>query len=220
MSLTDIFSTALLDKLDADAVKAYNKRIETRGEKVRNRFSLQYELGPCGFEGDIEHAKVVLLLANPGFDDTSGPEDHLFSRAGWPLSGLHDDAPIGVKGWWQPRLRMLIEAVGRRIQVPECEARQHVAKTVGSLQLTPWASNRFDDGLRLPSRGRMLQAASSCANRGAILVLMRSRRLWTEATAVKQSPNLIQVRNPRCSYLSPGNLPEGAWARIVDAVCS
>lgn len=81
---------AEIERLDRESIARYNKK---RSDKYR----LHTELGPCPYEGDIDHAPVVLLLANPGFDNDSRIGDHDFQREGWPLSGLHDDAPDGMR---------------------------------------------------------------------------------------------------------------------------
>jgi len=203
MSLRTSLAAERILALDGAEVARYNDTAPTPHH-------LHVEMGPSAFEGAIDSARVVLLLANPGYDDSSTTSDHVFQRDGWPLSGLHPEAPPGLHEWWMRRLRPLVELVGA----------ERVAQRVACLQLTPWASERFNSALRLPSRTLLLEAASQCAARGAILIVMRGQSLWLEADAVRLSPKRYRVRSWRASYLSPENLGEDAWEAIVAAVAA
>lgn len=196
MYLKDL-SPAELTRIDAAKIEVYNRR-------ASEDYELHSELGPALFEGDIETAGIVLLLANPGFDETSTLDDHHFHREGWPLSGLHPEAPPGLRGWWHLRLRELVQRFGA----------QCVSREIAALQITPWASKKFDSALTLPSRPRVLALAGHVAERGAVLLVMRAERLWEESSAVKQSQNRYRVNSWRSSYVSPGNLPPAAWEKV------
>ena len=196
MHLEDL-SPAELTQIDAEKIEAYNRHAPAQ-------FKLHTELGPALFEGDVETAGIVLLLANPGFDGTSTLDDHNFQREGWPLSGLHPDAPAGLRDWWHLRLRELIQRFGA----------QPVSRQIAALQITPWASNKFDSALDLPSRPRVLALASRMAERGAVLLVMRAERLWEESPGVKQCQNRYRVNSWRSSYVSSGNLPPAAWQKV------
>lgn len=197
MPLAEDLSRDAITALDERDVKRYNLRA---GE----RFRLHPELGPKAFEGDIDGASLVLLLANPGFDHTSTIDDHMFARDGWGLSGLHDEAPGGLREWWRVRLRHLIDRWGAQV----------TSNQVACLQVTPWASSSFDRNLRLPSRAVVLDAAAECAARGAVMILMRAAAQWMEARGLAEYPHLHRVRSWRCSYVSPGNLEPHAWAEV------
>ena len=201
LPLVEKLSPSQIAAMDADAVSKYNVG-------ASERFHLRAELAPSAYEGDIERAPIVLLLANPGFDETSTTSDHCFVREGWPLGGLHPEAPCGLRHWWEARLRLLIEAQGI----------QKVAQRVACLQITPWASTGFDASLRLPSRAIILDAASRCAERGAVLIVMRAEKLWLEATALVEYASRFRVRSWRSSYLTPGNLDAAAWRKVLEAL--
>lgn len=191
MLLQEIYSS------DIESIQRYNSKV---GEK----FKLRVELGPCPFEGNIESSPVVLLLANPGFDQNSSVDDHKFKIEGWPLAGLHQNAPIGMRDWWRPRLRVLCEHYGE----------QCVSSKVAALQINPWASAKFDSNLRLPSQIKMLGLAESAARRGAVLVIMRASRLWLESEFIKSYPHRYKTKSPLCSYVTEGNLGTEAWETI------
>lgn len=201
LQLAELLAPERLALLDRDAVEAVNRC-------KREPYRLHPELGPSAYEGDIDAAKVVLLLANPGYDDTSTLIDHSFVREGWPLSGLHPEAPKGLRDWWYLRLRHLIERVGP----------QAVSKRVACLQVCPWASGKFDDALTLPSLAVTLDAATRCANRGSVLLVMRAEKCWLRSEAVRNSHNRHRVNSWRSSYVSPGNLSASGWNSTLIAL--
>ena len=100
------FNPQIYEDLDREAVTAYNRG---RSEAWMEKYGLHPELGPHPFDGDIENARIVLLMGNPSYDKTSTLEDHHFYRDGWPISGLHPDAPSGMRTWYFKRLRWVIE---------------------------------------------------------------------------------------------------------------
>ena len=178
--------------------------IERYNSTAKEPFKLRTELGPSPFEGDIESSPIVLLFANPGFDETSSTADHHFTIDGWPLAGLHQRAPVGMRDWWRPRLRVLCERYGD----------QYISTKVAALQINPWASMKFDANLRLPSRRTMLEIAEGIVRRGAILVVMRAERQWLESDLLRTYRHRYRTRAPRCSYITEPNLGSEAWAKI------
>lgn len=201
-SLADLLTRERLVSLDAAAVGEFCRR------RPPEKFLLHPELGPSAYEGDIDAARVVLLLANPGYDAGSTIDDHAFARPGWPLGGLHPEAPLGLRKWWQDRLRALIQEFGD----------QQVSKTVACLQITPWASAKFHEGLRLPSRVTLLEVAAECAARGSVMLVMRAEKLWLQAAGVRDSSRRFRVNSWLCSYVSPGNLSEQGWNAVHAAI--
>ena len=197
----DHFSDEALTQVDIAAIEAYNRRAPAK-------FTLHPEMGPSPFEGNIESASVVLLLSNPGFDSSSTTADHQFKRNGWPLAGLHPDAPSGLRGWWTARLKPLISEFGAQV----------VSNQVAAMQLTPWASPKFDSSLRLPSRMRVLELVGNVAARGAVIVVMRSQALWCESERVANAANRHRVNSWRSSYVSPGNLSATGWQAVRAAL--
>lgn len=183
--------------IDTPVIAQYNLRASAQ-------YRLQLEMGPCPYEGSIQTAPVILLLANPGFDAASTPGDHQFKIEGWPLAGLHPQAPLGMSGWWLPRLRSLCEKYGS----------QFISRNVAALQINPWASTKYDETLRLPSRPMMLSLAETAAKRGAAIIMMRASKAWLESDVLRQYPHLYRTNSPRSSYVSEGNLNPEAWSYI------
>jgi hypothetical protein len=187
--------------VDLACVQDYNQR-------ASSKFRLRTELGPLAYEGDLENARVALLLSNPGFGEESTLESLNFTRDGWPLSGIHPDAPLGTLKWQRRLLKHLISLV--------CS--QLVSQRVAKLELTPWASVAFDRKLRLPSRRLVLDAAAELARRGIPLVVLRSEELWLEEPSVAGSPHRYRVNNWRSASVSPGNLTQEGWMAVSRAI--
>jgi hypothetical protein len=190
-----------IDRIDRPFVEKYNL-------KARKSHQLQLDMGPSPFEGNIHTSPVIILLANPGFDENSSLSDHSFQAAGWPLSSLHDNAPVGMRDWWRPRLRDLRRRYGD----------QFIASKVAALQINPWASTSFDQSLVLPSRIKMLDIAESCARRGAVLVIVRAAKLWTQNPFINDYPHRYKTNSYLSSYITENNLPAEAWSKINAAL--
>lgn len=166
-------------------------------------------MGPSPFEGDINTAPVVLLLANPSSADVR-LGDHRAPDCEWPLHGLGPSASEPLQRWWSKRLRHLMQAANVSMQ--------DVSRSVAALQLNPWASEAFYSGFKGESRKIQFEIAQSIMMRGAVLVLMRAKMEWLKCPGLIDYPNLIKTKNPRCSYLSPGNMDAVDWNNIVNVV--
>ena len=181
---------------DLDCIDAYNAR---RNKASRTR--LQTHMGAAPYDGDPYTARIVLLMNNPGYTPgVSLPGDHLLNFNGWPLAGLHNDAPFAFRNWYQRPLGLVIRDYGA----------QHVSQCVCLLQLCPWASQSFDSSLILPSRETQLQLASAAVLRGAVVIAVRSFDTWHSS--------LPRVRNRLNPTLTPNGLDECTWARLQKAL--
>jgi hypothetical protein len=186
---------------DQTAVAAYNSR-------AKEEYKLRTELGPCPHEGDINNSPIVLLLANPGYDEKSSVNDHTYSADGWPLAGLNPSAPVGMRKWWYPRLKQLCDQYGE----------QYISTKVAALQINPWASTSFDADLKLPSQQMQIDLAEKAVQRGAILIVMRAAKMWHSSAIIDQYSQRYKTNSARCSYLTQGNLQPEIWTKINDAL--
>jgi hypothetical protein len=181
---------------DLDYIEVYNAR-----RRPASRTRLQIHMGAAPYDGDPHTAAVMLLMNNPVFTpDVSTPTDHLLAYDGWPLAGLHPDAPAAFRAWYRRPLGRLIDAYGA----------QHVSQRVCLLQLCPWASQSFDLGLVLPSRVHQIELARSAVRRGAVVIVGRSFGVWPAG--------LPRVRNRLNPRLSPHGLDEYTWSRVEAAL--
>ena len=103
-------------RLDSKKIEAYNAK-----KKVGSKYQLQKQIGPCPFEGDIEQARIVLLLANPSFtpnkfDGTSYSieSDHKRNdlQRGWGIFSLQDNSNEAMRNWWRENLKQLQQESG------------------------------------------------------------------------------------------------------------
>lgn len=174
-------------------------------------YVLSETLGPSPFEGNINTAPVVLLLANPSSKDVL-KGDHRAPETDWPLHGLGPNASAPLRRWWSLRLRQLMLAANCDMQV--------ISRSVAALQINPWASVSYHSGFKPGSRQLQFRIAQSAMARGAILILMRAKGEWSDCPGLLGYEHLVETINKRCSYISPGNIEAGAWAKIVSTVVS
>lgn len=192
-----------IEDIDTDYVTEYNR-------KAKPDFQLHLEMGPCPYEGEIESCPIILLLANPGYDKNSKSDDHYFKVEGWPLSGLHETAPPGMRDWWRPRLRVLSEKYGA----------QFISRNISALQINPWASVNFDSEANLPSQKILIDIAERAAKRGALLLVMRAERLWLQSDIIRNHKYRFSTKSKRCSFVTEGNFGDEAWKNINFALSS
>lgn len=164
---------------------------------------LHVEMGPSPYDGDPFAAKVLLLMNNPGYDpNVSKPADHELAFNGWPIAGLHPDAPELFRDWYKRPLGYLLS------RYPA----QHISRRVCILQLCPWASQEFDSNLVLPSREHQIALARSAAERGAIVIVGRSFSIWPQ-----EFPR-VHAGHRRNPTLSPKSLDQDTWRRVELAI--
>ena len=201
--------------VDNSVQKYYKKiqiQIDTEDREFLNTFNPinekhrpQKNLQPCPFEGNLKNAKVILLLANPGFIPTDKPNasdvsDH--DRDGfddWGLWGLSSKTKSSMHGWWRKRLKSFV----RNIDSEE-EWRQLSLK-VASVQAVPWASEQFHEINGLPSKEIIANLVKELSDE-KYFVIMRQRSYWSEILMNRSKEQIMLTKNPRCSYLSEGNM--------------
>jgi hypothetical protein len=199
---------AKIADLDRASIDSHNARYP-QGHK----YYLHTSIHPCPFEGDLQTAKVVFLLANPHYQQNeSTPLDHQ-RIDGWGLWGLSSRLP-SMHSWWRPRLRHFI---GNAEVEEEWRLLSH---KVASFQAIAWASENFHECNSLPSKHLLaLTLARLAQSRSDVLfVVMRQRAYWLnvlKGTGAK----VVLAKNPRCSFISRGNLQSpNDWRLIVDAL--
>ncbi|WP_233850970.1 hypothetical protein [Paraburkholderia sp. HD33-4] len=195
-----MFDENLYIELDRAAVQAYNARI--CGTKAAENYWLHEEMGPHPYDGDIRTARVILLLANPGYDSTSTLSDHRYRAEGWPMSSLHSGAAKGMRDWVAPKVAGLVERFGA----------QHIAKHVCMAQIHPWASANFDEKFDCPSKAVIAALVRQAHERGAIVVAGRQYGYWDEVCGVTLSRAFF--RNPTLNHSNIESRTPGIWPAI------
>ena len=198
-----------IKKLDGEilSIESHNNKWDLPSGKSKYHFHLS--MGPCPFEGNLLSAKIILLLANPGFNRKQNPppseQDHK-PRDGWGIANL---SPEGLSNWYRPRFKTLINQQSE-------EDWQRLSNKMAMIQVIPWASESYID-LKLPSRLLMSETVKliSEKNQGAIFIVMRRRKDWEKSLENIDPARVIFNPNPRCSFITRGNFKDD-WQRIKD----
>ena len=166
---------------------------------------IRTEIVPEPFLGSPD-APVVLLNLNPGFTEH---DLQLHKRPQFVESSRkclrHESQPYPFflldpandgpgHRWWSRKLRPLIDRFGAR----------HVAQNVLCVELFPYHRVRFGGAkLRLPSQPYSFHLVESALDRRALVVFMRSKRLWIAAVPRLEGYGRIcttrSVQNPTIS---------------------
>lgn len=177
---------------------------------------LRFDLVPEPYLGN-PRAPVVLLNGNPGYPADGivpdfGPR---FERAAmanlshahpdWPFYLLDPRLPSIGGDWWRRRLRALADAVGGYESVA-----QHVfvAETHG------YHSIRYKP-ISLPSQQYTRRLVLQAIDRNAVVIIMRSKRVWLELVPELQQACVFSLRNVQNVTVSPGNCPAGFRAAVA-----
>ena len=178
-------------RLDAQKIDTYNSK-----RKVGSKFLLQKEIGPCPYEGDIEQARIVLLLANPSFTPNKNngtsyslENDHKRNelQREWGIFSLQDDSNEAMRNWWRENLKQL----------------QQMSNRIAALQINAWASEQFDDSCKLESFSIMQAIAHEFAMRDVIFVVCRRYKQWSE---ILGRSDMYRLNSYRRAYISKKNL--------------
>jgi hypothetical protein len=166
-------------------------------------------------------APVVLLALNPGL----GPDDHIThaqDRFGervraslahqlepWPFLHLQSQPTLPGEVWWHRITTPLREAVGV----------EQLSRSLLCVQFFPYHSKVFrSGGLRVPSQDYGFGLVRAAIDRGAVIVVMRSWKLWVNAVpALEGAREVVRVRNPRNPTLSAANLGAG-FSKVVNII--
>jgi hypothetical protein len=181
-------------------------QIEHFNRDSRPEHCLRLEIFPEPFLGD-PNAPIILLNLNPGFskedlrwhskDDfqnsslcnlNHGKTEYPF----YLLNPRYSESP--GHQWWERRLRIVIKEFGL----------ETVANRMLCVELFPYHSEQFKHGeLSVPSQQYGYHLVSRALERKAIVVMMRSKRLWLKAVPALANYNFHELKNPRSPYITP-----------------
>lgn len=162
-------------------------------------------------------APLVILQINPSYRSADQAEPLPLAVVERQRAALTDEyAPHAClahgDAWWMRAFAQPIARFG-------CEA---VARRVCSIEYFPYPSLRFEHAhIRLPSQTYQFQLVREALGRDALIVVTRGLQLWLGAVpelAARLDRNVLLSRNPQRVSLSPGNLPDGGFERVLAAL--
>jgi hypothetical protein len=198
--------------------------IERFNRTARSAHLIHLQAPPEPFVGNPT-AGVVLLNLNPRFDHAgivvraSLPRFVPLSLANLrhashdcPFFLLHPDLD-GDRGqaWWKLILGRLIRDRGL----------ERVARGVLVVELFPYRTEKFTRRLpSLASQAYGFDLVRLAVERDAIVVVMRGELQWLEAVPALREARLppTTLRNRQRPFLSPGNLSDETYARILESL--
>jgi hypothetical protein len=166
-------------------------------------------------------APLVVLGLNPGHNPLDyrwhiEPEFVRRSRANlvhgkleYPFYLLDPALQPPGNRWWTRKFRRLIEATDL----------ESVARSVLCVEYFPYHSKRFGHRrLKLASQGYSYWLVEQAMERDAVIVMMRSKKLWFGAIpALASYARLHHTRSVQNPTISSRNLPAG-FAEVVQAI--
>ena len=163
---------------------------------------------------------LVLLGLNPGFEEPD-PEVHARPEFQTLLRNNYSEVPSNFpfyfldptfesprRRWWEGRLRWLLE---------KCDAKA-LARSILCVEYFPYHSRRFHHAsLQLPSQQYRFGLARSGIARGAIVIIMRARKLWiSRVPELAKYSRAFTLNSPQNVVVSPRNC--AGFDAIVSAI--
>jgi hypothetical protein len=176
---------------------------------------------PAPFAGDPAQARVCLLTLRPAWR----PEDAMENLDGYLVEQVRrslahasavpfvylDRRLAGSGGgiYWRRRLAPLLDAASEDL----------VAQHLFVANWFPYSiTDEHAQPVELPSQGYVFEVVRRMAAASVPIVLLNSERRWTDAIPELAGPDSIRPRSWRASTVSPGNLREAEFERLVAAL--
>lgn len=162
-------------------------------------------------------APILLLQINPSYDVATMREALSDVSVAEQRAALADEQAAHAclargDAWWRRAFAQPIARFGQA----------RVAQAVCSVEYFPYPSQRFAHAYwRLPSQEYQFALVREALARGALIVVTRGLSLWLGAVpelAAQCDRTVLLSRNPQRVSISPGNLPEGGFARVLAAI--
>jgi hypothetical protein len=189
---------------------------------LRGQPGIHVDVLPCPYLGSPTDASVIVLNLNPSYTPASASyaearyvdewRRSLTFKSTYPFWAF-DPALAGAPGpvWWATltgdlRARVPIEVLGRRLMC---------------LQWFPYHSAGAGDLARvpiLPSQHYTFELLKTAIREGTMVVVMRSEQQWLGSVPELRQVHYVMLKNVRRPFFSPGNMPQGTFERMVDAL--
>lgn len=207
--------------------------VEKFNARVSEQYKIQTSIFPAPFMGDVRNASVLILMLNPGYDpkeEIAGyysqyshwwlkQIQHILPKPEMPLFCLDDDY-IKKSSYWAQKLRPLIDVAGQK----------NIAHQVAKIQFFPYHSQKYkplykkllkEEGFEayLPSQKYNFKIVIKAMERGALLIIPRSKKYWFDAIPeLKSYPNKYYTKNYRNPILSQNNLGLPGFTAVMDTL--
>jgi len=212
-------------KADKEAIEAVFKKSPEKAKK------LQLEYLPQPYMGDPTRAKIFLLNGNPNAPDgkTAPKFQHrkfnekyretilnsLENKVkDYPLYALNPDfKEYSIYKWWYPRLKALIEECGI----------ETVSRDLFVAEYFPYFSDRFryTNGIYPESQKYIFNLIKEAMEAGKTIIIMRAKNKWYDfVKGLKKYRHVMELKNPRCTYISHGNMKRGDFDKILSLLHS
>lgn len=195
--------------------------VETHNTTAKEQHKFRLDMVPEPYMGRPD-APIVVLTGNPRFraDDLethARPEvqELLLACARreeleFPLVWMDPrlaDTPGAV--WYQQKLRLLCQALGPKA----------VAQGVAIYESLPYHSAELKQPrMSIPSQNYTNELAGTALDQDRIVIWLRGPWDKLLGSSRVETPSVIRPRSSQVSHLSPGNLSQQVFDRMVDAL--
>ena len=216
--------------------------LQAFNQKANSNHKLDLSLYPEPFAGNAD-AKVYLLSGNPGWCKY----DYLLMTSNqpvWDNMMQHSYNPIPSVGhtptmyWLDQNWKKQIKPVNgydggfswwekRTNQLPN-RSKSPLDNKLFNIDYHPYHSKNIminNNIQNLPSQVEVDNIIRNAfKNKNRLFIIVRCRKAWEKRLKailnVQQLPNnVIYLDNPRCAYLTPGNMKKNdGWKRLLDAL--
>ena len=132
----------------------------------------------------------------------------------------------GGFSWWEKRTNYLRKKVVIQ-EVPKIVGIQDIHKKLFNIDYHPYHSKNIKINTNIHNLPSQVEVdniiRNAFKNKNRIFIIVRCRKAWEKRLKailnVQQLPNnVIFLKNPRCAYLTPGNMAKNDWQRLLNAL--
>jgi hypothetical protein len=194
-------------------LKADQQRILGFNSKAKPEHFIHLELLPEPYLGNPS-APIILLNLNPGFSTEdicyhhgndyfvqTSRADLLHESLEYPFYLLDpkNHASPG-SAWWRQKLKPLLNLYGLK----------RIANELCVIEFFPYHSQHFGCNSRIPSQLYSFYLVQEAMKRNALIIQMRSRKLWQIALPeLANYRHYYELNNPQNTVISENNCPKG-----------
>lgn len=197
------------------------EEINVFNNKNQNDYTIITNIFPEPFIGRI-NSPIVLLSLNPGFDkqDIENHKEFYFKTV---LKNNLEHKPnqyefyyldpklSHTKGslWWNKKLKPLLEIFDKKI----------ISDKISVIEYFPYHSKSYKKTKHiLESQKYSFDLVRMAIKRNAIIIVMRSEKIWLNAVPELKKYNYYKLNSPQNVILSKNNLGESAFNELIDKI--